>query len=419
MSNRRSFLRRASKSAIGISAIPFLSTAPASFQFPTAEGEAYWTELRKAFPLQDKRVYFNNGTFGPSPTPVLDTIKKYLDETNSSGEYGHTDKAREVLATFVGVKTEELSLTHNTTEGINIVTWGLPLKAGDEVIVTLHEHVGNALPWLNRAKLHGIVLKPFEPAMTADENLARIKALVTPKTKVIAIPHITCTTGLVLPIKEITAWARSKSIFTAIDGAHGSGTFNLNLRELGCDFYATSCHKWMLGPNGTGFLYVREELLDTLQAYQVGAYSDTGWDLYSNPPQMGPNVPTAHRFDYGSQSKPMYMGAAASAEFHSSVGKEKIENRVKELSSLLFDGLSQFKQKLNILTPVEEASRICMITFKPKNIGYKEFNTLGAKASFRLRVVPESHLDAIRVSTHIYNSKAEVERFVEFVGETL
>ncbi|MEQ8531494.1 MAG: hypothetical protein RIB86_06565, partial [Imperialibacter sp.] len=106
MTNRRSFLQRASKSAIGISAIPYLSTAPASFQFPTAEGEAYWTELRKAFPLQDKRVYFNNGTFGPSPTPVLDTIKKYLDETNSSGEYGHTDKAREVLATFVGVKTE-------------------------------------------------------------------------------------------------------------------------------------------------------------------------------------------------------------------------------------------------------------------------------------------------------------------------
>ncbi len=419
MTNRRSFLQHASKGALGLSIAPLLSIEHNGFQFPTSEGEAYWTELRKAFPLQDKRVYFNNGTFGPSPSPVLDTIKKYLDESNTTGEYGHTDKAREALAAFVGVKAEELSLTHNTTEGINIVTWGLPLKAGDEVIVTLHEHVGNALPWLNRAKLHGIVLKPFEPAMTADENLNRIKALVTPKTKVIAIPHVTCTTGLVLPIKEIAVWARSRNIFTAIDGAHGSGTFNLNLKDLGCDFYATSCHKWMLGPNGTGFLYVREELLDSLQAYQVGAYSDTGWDLYSNPPSMAAYVPTAHRYDYGSQSMPMYMGAAASAAFHASVGKDKIEARVKELSTLLFEGLSQYKQKLDILTPEEAASRISMITFKPKNIGYREFNDLGAKAGFRLRVVPESHLDALRVSTHIYNSKEEVERFVEFVGETL
>jgi cysteine desulfurase / selenocysteine lyase len=419
MLKRRGFLQQSTKTTLGLSLAPFLLPDNNAFEFPTAEGEAYWTELRKAFPLQDSRVYFNNGTFGPSPSPVLDTIKKHLDETNGTGEYGHTDKARETLAAFVGVKTEELSLTHNTTEGINIVTWGLPLKAGDEVIVTLHEHVGNALPWLNRAKLHGIVLKPFEPAMTADENLARIKALVTPKTKVIAIPHITCTTGLVLPIKEIASWAKSRNIFTAIDGAHGSGTFNLNLKDLGCDFYATSCHKWMLGPNGTGFLYVREELLDTLQAYQVGAYSDTGWDLYSNPPSVAAYVPTAHRYDYGSQSMPMYMGATASAEFHTTVGKDKIEARVRELSSLLFDGLSQFKQKLDILTPSEASSRICMVTFKPKNMGYREFNNLGAKAGFRLRVVPESHLDAIRVSTHIYNSKAEVERFVEFVGETL
>ena len=163
MTDRRSFLQQASVGTLGLSLAPLLSSDPGSFPFPTSEGEAYWTELRKAFPLQDKRVYFNNGTFGPSPTPVLDTIKKQLDETNGTGEYGHTDKAREVLAAFVGVKTEELSLTHNTTEGINIVTWGLPLKSGDEVIVTLHEHVGNALPWLNRAKLHDIVLKPFEP----------------------------------------------------------------------------------------------------------------------------------------------------------------------------------------------------------------------------------------------------------------
>lgn len=419
MTNRRTFIQKAAKASAALPLIPLATENPSPFRFPVSEGEAYWDELRKAFPLQTKRVYFNNGTFGPSPTPVIDTIKQYLDETNTTGEYGHTNEARKVLAAFVGVKPDELSLTHNTTEGINIVTWGLPLKAGDEVIITLHEHVGNALPWLNRAKLNGIVLKPFEPAATADENLARIKALTTAKTRVVAIPHITCTTGQVMPVKEVAGWARPKGIFTAIDGAHGVGTFDLDLKALGCDFYSTSCHKWMLGPNGTGFLYVRQELLDTVQAYQVGAYSDTGWDLYANPPKMDAYVPTAHRFDYGSQSTPLYMGAAAAADFHTSVGKQKVEERVRGLNDLLYEGLAAMKQKLDLLTPQEPQSRLCMVTFKPKKMDYREFNGLAARGGFRLRVVPESRLDAIRVSTHIYNSKEEVEKLIRFIGETL
>jgi L-cysteine/cystine lyase len=379
----------------------------------------FWDELRDEFPLTNSRVYLNNGTFGPSPSVVLEAITNSLAIINASGEYGHTDHARETLADFVGAKVSEISLTHNTTEGINIVCWGLPLKRGDEVIISLHEHVGNALPWLNRAKLDGIVLKPFQPADTAEENLTLIKALVTQKTKVIAIPHITCTTGLVFPIKEISEMARAKGIFTAIDGAHGSGTFDLNMQDLGCDFYATSCHKWMLGPNGSGFLYIREEQLDNLQAKQVGAYSDTGWDMFSNPPEIKGYNPTAHRFDYGSQSKSLYEGAAASADFHINVGKNKVENRVRELNNYLFDGLREMQSHLTILTPEEEQSRICMVTFKPLNYEYKTFANKISKTGFRIRQVPESNLNAIRISTHIYNSTNEIDRFLQTVESNL
>ncbi len=416
MENRRSFLKKLSLSLIAPSV--FSSAIKANERSTldhTLKGEEYWDMVRNSFPLSRKRAYLNNGTFGPSPYPVLDALKESLEKINQSGEYGHTDEVRKELAKFVGAKTSEISLTHNTTEGINIVTWGVPLKKGDEVIISLHEHVGNALPWLNRAKLDGIVLRTFEPGLTKQENYDKVKALINFKTRVIALPHITCTTGLVFPIKEICELAKKNNIFTAIDGAHGAGTFDLDLKELGCDFYSMCCHKWMLGPGGSGFLYVREELLATLQVYHVGAYSDTGWDLYSNPPSIAEYVPTAHRYDYGTQGTALYEGVGAAAAFHSSIGKKKIENRIRELNSYLFDGLSDLSSKLDVLTPSEEASRICMVTFKPKNHEYRAFaNALGSKG-FRVRVVPESHLDAIRISTHIYNSKTELDNLLEAV----
>ncbi len=257
--------------------------------------EEYWKIIRKKFPLKDHRIFFNNGTSGPVSLQVLDAVKKQMDEFAETGEYGSTDAARERVAQFFNAMLSEISLTHNTTEGINIITWGLPLKRGDEVIITTQEHVGNALPWLNRAKIDGINLKPFEPAPTAQGNVDLIIQNINARTKVIAIPHITCTTGQVLPIKEICEIARSKNIYTAIDGAQTAGSLKLDLKSLGCDFYASSFHKWMLGPAGTGFLYVNEKMLDVLQARWVGAHSDTGWDLQTNPPYIKDFVPTSHR----------------------------------------------------------------------------------------------------------------------------
>ena len=413
MENRKSFLKKLSLSLLAPSIFSSSVQAGARSKIDhSLNGEEYWAMLRNSFPLADTRAYLNNGTFGPSPYPVLDALKESLEKINQTGEYGHTNHIREELANFVGAKTSEISLTHNTTEGINIVAWGVPLKRGDEVIISLHEHVGNALPWLNRAKLDGIVLRTFEPSITRQENYDKVKALINSKTRVIALPHITCTTGLVFPIKEICELAKQKNIFTAIDGAHSAGTFDLDLNELGCDFYSMCGHKWLLGPGGSGFLYVREELLDTLQVYHVGAYSDTGWDLYSNPPAIAEYVPTAHRYDYGTQGTALYEGVGAAAKFHTSIGKRKVEARVRELSSYLFEGLSEFSSKIDILTPHEESSRICMVTFKPKNHEYRKFaNDLSAKG-FRIRVVPESHLDAIRISTHIYNSKQELDNLL-------
>jgi cysteine desulfurase/selenocysteine lyase len=377
--------------------------------------EAFWKLVREQFPLKKSRTYFNNGTMGPSPYSVIETVNKGMLEVNTDGEYHGTEIAREKLATFINAKVSEIALTHNTTEGINIVAWGLPLKKGDEVIMTTHEHVGNASPWLNVAKLRGIVIKTFIPALTAKENLERINTLISPKTKAIAVPHITCTTGLVLPIKEISKLGKEHNLFVCIDGAHGPGSTLIDVKELGCDCYASNGHKWLMGPLGTGFLYVKEELLDVLQPYYVGANSVDRWELSEKVQHLDTYVATAHRYDYGTQNPSLYQGLAAAVDFINTLGSQKVADRGRALATHLQEQLLKLSDKVEMLSATEAASRGTMIGFKMKQIPLADFGKKAGENNFRIRLVPESDLNSIRISTHIYNSFEEVDRFVEFV----
>ncbi|MEM7040502.1 MAG: aminotransferase class V-fold PLP-dependent enzyme, partial [Bacteroidota bacterium] len=233
--------------------------------FSTANDEAYWKTIQDEFNFKPNQIYMNSATLGLTPRRAMEDMQERFERL-SRGSYRMEKGPRQIIADILGVKVSEISLTHNTTEGINIVAAGLPLKKRDEVIVTSHEHVGNALPWLNRARLDGIRLKVFDPAPTAAETLNRINDLITRRTRVIAVPHITCTTGQVLPIREISRLGRSKGIWVFLDGAHGPLTTALDLKDIDCDFYASCGHKWLCGPSGTGMLYVRESLLDTVEA---------------------------------------------------------------------------------------------------------------------------------------------------------
>lgn len=414
MASRRIFLHHLGLglSLPGLAAFALPNTMRTLFPTSTHEEEDYWKAIRSQFPLTTDRIYLNNGTFGPAPFSVLDAVEKSNQDINTSGEYGNSDAERVQLAQFFGIQPTELSITHNTTEGINILAWGIPLQPGDEVILTTHEHVGNALPWLNRAKYDGIVLRTFEPKGTQAENLYEIQKLINTKTKVIAIPHVTCTTGLVFPIQEICSLAKARGILTAIDGAHGAGTFNLDLTALGCDFYAGCFHKWMLGPSGTAFLYVREESLEKLRPIMIGGHSDTGWDMTVSPPTLAGYVPSARRFDYGTQSKSLAVGMVAAAEFHDKIGKSNIETRLRTLNQYLLDGLLELNTKLEILTPLEKESRIALLSFRPKNRSYQVCGNELGKAGFRIRQVPEGMVNAIRVSTHVYNTKEEIDAFL-------
>lgn len=422
--NRRNFIRSAS--VLAAASFTEMEVIAATQQLQTNGGtiadddETYWKNVRQLFPLTRDWAYMNNGTMGPSPYPVIEAVRNGMMEGDHHGNYGGWEAAQARLAKFIGADEDEIALTHNVTDGINIACWGLPLKKGDEVILTTHEHVGNAFPWLSRRKLHGIVIRTFSPASTADETLNRIAALINKKTRAIAVPHIPCTQGQIFPIKEICKLAKDKGIYSVIDGAHGPGMLPLDLHDIGCDTYATCSHKWMLGPKGTGFFYVRKDFQDTLQTYFVGGGSDNAkWNMAANPAIMGEYNPSAHRYYGGTQSLGLYKGVIAAIDFIETIGLQNIHNRIKSLGKYTQDRLLEFGDKVELLTPTEERSRCAVNGFRIKNIAYDKFYTACTDEKIRIRSVAENGLNSSRISTHIYNNREEIDRFIAVVKKSV
>ncbi|MFM9944977.1 MAG: aminotransferase class V-fold PLP-dependent enzyme [Bacteroidia bacterium] len=403
-----------------VSGTSYANILPSQVPDNAANDETFWKLVRSQFPLTKEITYLNNGTMGVSPYSVIDAVHQKSVNINTKGIYGGGDhEAIEALAKFVGANNDEISFTHNVTEGNNLVAQGLPLKKGDEVIMTTHEHVGGALPWLNRARHDGIIIKVINLGNTAAETLSNLETAITKKTKAFALPHIPCTIGQVLPAKQIAALAKSKGIFSFFDGAHGPGMLNLDLHDMDCDFYSSCCHKWMLGPKGTGFLYVKKEKLEVLKPIMVGAYSDSGWDMLSNPPSITGYSPTAHRFCYGTQSAELYEGVIASIKFHETIGKQVIEDRVKNLAGYLRSGLKELGSNLELVTPEEPQSRGAVTAFRLKNMTMQKFQEQAIKENFTIRTVPENNVNVIRISTHLYNQKEEIDKFLDLVKKNV
>jgi len=418
--NRRNFIRSATLlAAMSLSEIENISAKQkikTDGKLISDNDEVFWQNVRQLFPLTKDHIYLNNGTFGPSPYPVIEAVHSGMMEEDQDGNYGGWEAIVDKLAKFVGASGDEIALTHNVTEGINIACWGLPLKRGDEVILTTHEHIGNAAPWLCRQREDGIVIKAYTPAMTADETLNRISSLINKNTRAIATPHIPCTQGQVLPIKEICALAKEKGIYSIIDGAHGAGMMALDLHDIGCDTYASCFHKWMLGPKGTGFLYVKKDVQNIIRPYNVGGGSTEGdWDMTTTPIRSAEYTKSAHRYYGGTQSSGLCKGMIASIDFIETIGLNNIHRRIKDLGKYTQVRLLEFGDKVELLTPTEERSRCAVNGFRIKGVEYTKFHSICAENKIRIRSVSENGLNCLRVSTHIYNNKAEIDQLMDLI----
>ena len=381
-----------------------------------------WSSIRTLFPLTNDRIFLNNGTMGITPYPVLNAVQQSFEHIAEKAEYPHhSDDLEKTLASIIGADAKEIGITKNVSEGINHICWGLDLKRGDEVILTEHEHVGGCLAWLHRAKVDGIVIKTFQLGKTANETLNHLNSAITKKTRVIAVPHIPCTIGQILPVKEICDLARSKNIISCLDGAHPLGMIQFNVRDIGCDYYAGCFHKWVLGPIGTGWLYISQQRMQQTRIFHVAAYSANEFNMRSNPPSMGPILDQASRYSYGTFCGPLHIGALKSLEFYQKIGPTRIENRVKYLAEKLQNSLLEMGDRIEMLTPTEPRSRGAQIGFRIKQSKKENVNsgfvTFARSKQMILRHVAENGLDNIRISTHYYNTEEEIEQCVSLLKE--
>jgi selenocysteine lyase/cysteine desulfurase len=379
--------------------------------FGSVSDEAFWRAVRAQYPLLDNPAYLNTGGLGPAAQSVLDTVFSTMSKMQEHSETGYElfHPAREAMARYLGVKSSEVCFTRNATEGNSVIAAGLTLHPGDEVIFESHAHPGGSFPWANQATLRGVQVKLFDPDPASPEaNVARIRALITPRTKVIQVSHITCTTGLLFPVRAIAELAQAHGIWFHIDGAQSVGMIPVNLDAIGCDSYAFSGHKWIGGPHETGVLYIRQSKLDSVVVTGIGAHAG---ELTHLPGEIKLDQ-AASRHEYGTRNAGLVAGLAEAIRLQEAIGRDRIAAYGKGMATHLLTELAKIKD-ITVLTPrpAEMRGSMTTITHSRATAG-KLFNYLAKKHQLRCRPVTEQGLQALRISTHVFNSPAECERVI-------
>ena len=376
--------------------------------------EAYWAALRKQFLIPSDEVYLNNGTVGSSPRPVLRAIMDAYHMTEQMAQddpedypiwgYAAWNEFRDPLAAFVGATRDEIAIVRNATEANNYIANGLEMQSGDEVLMSDQEHPGGEQPWLLRAKRYGVVVKRYQiplPPKSPADILNRINDAITPRTRIIFTSHITTVTGVVQPVKEIAALARSKSILSAFDGAHVIGMMPLNLHDIGCDMYTSSPHKWLQAPKGTGFLFVRPEVQDRLW----NTIATEGWEH----PEL-----KAERFQrIGSSNVPTLAGLRASIDLANSIGMDRIERRHRQLADRMLAEMT--RRGAESWTSPDPAMRCAIVTVNVPPLNRMQMETwMWRQKKIRIRGGEPSKL---RLSTPYYLLPSEMDRFLASFDE--
>lgn len=376
----------------------------------------FWTQLRDQFYLHKDRIYFNTGTMGPSPKMVVHALNELTIEFETAGEIKHelAIETNEKLAAFLNCELSEIAITRNATESINSIARSLPLAKGDEVIMTKDEHVGGSQIWVALMKEKGITVKLIDLDYSGENNFELFKKSISDRTKVVIFSHVTCTTGMVLPAKEIAAYCRSKNIYTCIDGAQAVGMIEVNLKEINPDFYAGSGHKWLLGPKGTGILYINKTLLPKLNPVYAGANCADKYDLLTQEIEF---AQTARREEYGTRNTALTLALGKSIDFINQTGFQKIVQRTRDLATLLKSELVK-NEKVEILTPLNNNYAAAMVTFRIQGKEYHSLlNQIQHEFPFRLRGIYENKLNALRICCSVVNNEDEIKQLVSAVGK--
>lgn len=406
MKTRRHFIKKASLGFLGLNTLPLINRQ--STTTPSLEGlalakndDTLFKLVKESLLLPEGMVYLNTGSLGPSPRLVVDQVSSAMHELESNpvgNNWGPLGKkmegVRQKVADFIGATEEEIILTRNTTEGINLVGSCLELKAGDEILTTDHEHGGgeNGLFYLTETK--GAVVKKVEmpmPATSPEQIIQVIKKGITDKTKVVMLSHISTITGLRMPFEEIAALTRPRNILLIADGAQAPGQVIVDVKKLGVDIYSCSGHKWLLGPKETGFLYIRKEVQELIK------------------PVFTRGSNNAYSAASGTRNVATIIGLGVTLDWHKTIGPEKIENRCQVLARYCAEQLKGLKG-FKIISPSNPQLATAMVSVLLEEASNKMIFEKMKEQNIIIKLLPK--YNALRFSLHMFNTKEEVDLLV-------
>jgi selenocysteine lyase/cysteine desulfurase len=422
MATRRSFLAGAGIAGAGLVTAVFRGDAiaraagagkDASACPPDelAKAEDYWGEIQRAFDVDRSTINLNNGGVCPSPTHVLDQMIRDVKFTNESPVQHmwrvlepRVESVRRELAREFGCEPEELAITRNASESMETLIFGIDLKRGDEVIITDQNYPRMITSWGQRARREGIVVKKIAfpvPLPAPSVFVDRVRAAITPRTRVIEIPQITNLSGQVLPVREVARLGKEKGIEVFIDGAHAFAHLPFKRDDLECDYYGCSLHKWLLAPIGTGFLYVKKSKQKSI------------WPLMGADPSLDEDIRKYEQI--GTHPAANHNAIAAALAFHRSIGSARKIARLRYLRDRWAKPLLAADRRVKLWTTLDDdtaSGGIALIQIEGIDSG-KVAGFLSEKYQIVTTTTKHAQYEGVRITPNVYTTIEEIDVLVD------
>ena len=380
-----------------------------------AGDEDFWFEVQQAFTVDRSLINLNNGGVCPAPKVVQDAMKGHLDFSNEAPAYTmwrilepRKEQVRAQLAKLFGSDPEEIAITRNASEGLQICQFGFDLEPGDEVLTTTQDYPRMINTFKQRERREGIRLRQFDipvPAEDDGEIVRLFEENITPQTRLILMCHMINLTGQILPVKKVVRMARSRGIPVIVDGAHTFAHFDFDHSELECDYYATSLHKWLLAPIGTGMLYVKKDKIPDL------------WPLMAAPDDKSDDI---RKFEeIGTHPAANFIAVSEAAVFQDGIGPARKGARLKYLTDYWVDRLiDNDRVRLHTSRDPSYACGIANVEIEGVDSG-KLASYLWREHRILTTAIKHEQFEGVRVTPNVYTTPGELDRFVAVMHKVI
>jgi len=378
-----------------------------------AQNEDYWSVIQRGYSVSPQIINLNNGGVSPSPIVVQQAVERYNQMSNEGPSYfmwqildQGREPLRQKLAHLAGTSPEEIAIDRNATEALNTIIYGIPLKAGDEVVACKYDYPNMMNAYRQRAERDGIVYKQIDFNFPIEDNDAIVKAYeqaMTPRTKLVHVTHMVNWVGQLMPAQQIADMAHARGAEVIVDGAHSFGLMDFKIPDLHCDYFGTSLHKFLSAPIGSGMMWVKKDKIEKL--WPLTCYGD-------------PRSSDIRKFEaLGTRSFPIEQGIGEAINFHEAIGSKRKQERIFYLKNYWATRACKIPGvKLHTSLDPRFSCAICGVSIEgitPNQL----MTTLFDRYKIHTVGIDYENIHCVRVTPHVYTTIADLDKFAGALGE--